>query len=363
MSLPKFIDKLNRLAMVIPIFLALAIAVKAQTNAQKPDNGNAPIQQSANVSPQTAELREAEELGSRVVKLYAEKKFDEALRLAMRVLEIREKALGPEHVLIDEVLYNLAEINIAKLKYKEAEVYYERLLVRYEKIYGSEHVKTASIVQSLGYLSFRRGEMDEADARLSRALAIFEKRLPPSSEKAASLALDLVEVYRKKRDLSKMEASYLKAIELSEHVTKPQDVDSVSIEARAWDGYECFLNETKGANEAKRVLAKLIESRKKVGEHDKLDVDNDVLNGRALELPKPSYPQMAKYERVEGTVKVRVRINEKGEVVNAWAICGPPLLRDAAVSAARKARFSATSFKGKPVKVTGLINYNFAFKW
>ena len=38
---------------------------------------------------------------------------------------------------------------------------------------------------------------------------------------------------------------------------------------------------------------------------------------------------------------------------------GHPLLRAEAVSAAYNAKFSPTRVGGKPVKVTGVINYNF----
>jgi hypothetical protein len=36
------------------------------------------------------------------------------------------------------------------------------------------------------------------------------------------------------------------------------------------------------------------------------------------------------------------------------------MLRDAAVQAALKARFSPTKLSGQPVKVSGVINYKFA---
>jgi TonB family protein len=64
--------------------------------------------------------------------------------------------------------------------------------------------------------------------------------------------------------------------------------------------------------------------------------------------------------RTQGTVTVEVVLDESGKVVSAVASNGPPLLREAAVQAALKARFSATKLSGQPVKVSGVINYKFS---
>lgn len=56
---------------------------------------------------------------------------------------------------------------------------------------------------------------------------------------------------------------------------------------------------------------------------------------------------------------MQVLIDESGSVVSANAVSGHPLLRDAAVAAARGARFSPTLVDGQPVKVSGVVTYNF----
>jgi TonB family protein len=84
-----------------------------------------------------------------------------------------------------------------------------------------------------------------------------------------------------------------------------------------------------------------------------------VLNGRAIQLPKPPYPQLAKIAGVTGVVTVQVLIDESGRVLSAQAISGHPLLRSAAAQAARQARFSPTMLGDQAVKVSGVITYNF----
>ena len=88
-------------------------------------------------------------------------------------------------------------------------------------------------------------------------------------------------------------------------------------------------------------------------------ISGGVLNGKAISLPKPAYPPIARQAHAAGTVVVQVTIDENGNVISASAVSGHPLLRAVAVAAARGARFSPTKLSGQPVKVTGVITYNF----
>jgi protein TonB len=84
-----------------------------------------------------------------------------------------------------------------------------------------------------------------------------------------------------------------------------------------------------------------------------------VLNSRALSLPQPSYPPIAKSTRTQGTVIVQVLIDEEGTVTQAKASSGHPFLVPAAERAALRARFSPTILGDQKVKVQGVITYNF----
>jgi len=88
-------------------------------------------------------------------------------------------------------------------------------------------------------------------------------------------------------------------------------------------------------------------------------VSGGVLNGKATNLVKPDYPAAARAVKASGAVNVQVTIDEDGNVTSAAAVSGHPLLRAAAVQAARASKFSPTRLNGQPVKVTGVIVYNF----
>ena len=84
-----------------------------------------------------------------------------------------------------------------------------------------------------------------------------------------------------------------------------------------------------------------------------------VLQGSVTRRVEPSYPPLAKAARISGSVVVEVTVDEEGNVIAARAISGHPLLKDAAVEAAKGWTFSPTQLQGVPVKVIGTITFNF----
>ncbi|MGQ0763720.1 MAG: TonB family protein [Acidobacteriota bacterium] len=93
-----------------------------------------------------------------------------------------------------------------------------------------------------------------------------------------------------------------------------------------------------------------------------LRVSEGVMRGNAIALPAPAYPILAKQARIQGPVNVQILIDETGKVVSAQAVKGNAMLTTAAVEAARRARFTPTKLGKEPVKVQGVITYNFVLQ-
>jgi periplasmic protein TonB len=100
----------------------------------------------------------------------------------------------------------------------------------------------------------------------------------------------------------------------------------------------------------------------------KTTVSKGVINGSALNLPKPTYPAAARAIHASGDVNVQVTIDESGNVISANAVSGHPLLKQVSEAAARSAKFKPTLLSDQPVKVTGLSSnqkkdkcYNLSF--
>ncbi|MEP7339182.1 MAG: energy transducer TonB [Acidobacteriota bacterium] len=94
----------------------------------------------------------------------------------------------------------------------------------------------------------------------------------------------------------------------------------------------------------------------------KISVSGGVLQGNAIRKPQPPYPPIAKAARAAGAVQVQVTISEEGKVIDAQVISGHPLLRDAALQAARQWLFKPTELSGVPVKVQGILTFNFTLQ-
>ena len=88
-------------------------------------------------------------------------------------------------------------------------------------------------------------------------------------------------------------------------------------------------------------------------------ISGGVLNGSAMKLAKPQYPPAARAIRVTGTVSVQVLIDTDGTMFSAQAISGHPFLRRSSEIAACDSRFSPTLLEGQPVRVSGIITYNY----
>jgi protein TonB len=91
-------------------------------------------------------------------------------------------------------------------------------------------------------------------------------------------------------------------------------------------------------------------------------VSGGVLNGKAISLPAPSYPDIARRAGASGVVEVEVVIDISGKVISVKATSGPAVLRQAAEMAARLARFNPTLLSGQPMRVSGVISYNFTLQ-
>jgi periplasmic protein TonB len=91
-------------------------------------------------------------------------------------------------------------------------------------------------------------------------------------------------------------------------------------------------------------------------------VSEGVLAGGAIRKSKPAYPPIAKAARASGAVQVQVTISEEGAVIGAVVLNGHPLLRAAALDAARQWTFSPTRLSNVPVKVQGILTFNFTLE-
>lgn len=337
----------------------------AQTkDAPAQPSGKSNKTQSA-ATTQSPDLIEANRLSAQVAKLYNQGKYDEALPLAKRALELGEKAAEPDQLSIVGHLRNLAEIYIAQKKYEAAMPVYRRALAIYEKKYGKDDLKLSPILERLPLLYFAAGDNLKTESAYQRIVSIKENALGADNPGVALSLGNLAEFYQIRGEYKKAEPLYRRVAAIEEKNAAAMNPQA----ARALGRYACLLRKLKRPDEAdsiqsravdgKIIGAKLDDSAFDNSNNDKNAVVGGIINGKAISKPTPAYPAEAKANRVTGIVKVQIVVDEKGRVIDACAIEGPTLLLQNSENAAYRTVFSPTTLSGQPVKVSGTITFNY----
>lgn len=316
---------------------------------------------------------EADRLNAQVLKLYREGKYDEALPPAKRVVELREKALGREDLKVAYALANLGNVYARKNDFKYAEPLFTRALDVLAKRGAAETDFAADLQSQLGLIRLDARRFKEAEPYLQRTLEIKEKVHGKESPRLVPAILNLADLGFLQFEPEPAHAFLGRALDILLRQPDVKDVET----AKRLKNYFCPLMGL-GAGDTKELTGQLdkvvrklenperfAESEKEEGEArggKKVLVAGGVLNGHVISKPAPSYPLGAKTQGVQGTVVVQIIVDESGKVIEAEAVCGHPSLAKAAVDAARGARFTPTTLSGAPVKVSGVITYNFVLQ-
>lgn len=91
-----------------------------------------------------------------------------------------------------------------------------------------------------------------------------------------------------------------------------------------------------------------------------LRVGGAIARPRQLHAPHPVYPEMARRARVEGTVILEVRLDERGRVSEVTVLRGPRFgLTESAVAAVSRWRYEPARLGGRAVPVLMTVTINF----
>ncbi|MCX4242308.1 serine/threonine-protein kinase [Paraliomyxa miuraensis] len=105
--------------------------------------------------------------------------YEDARALLERALAIREKALGSDHPDVGSSLGNLGKVVCVQGKYEDARDFYERALAIQEKTLGAAHPEVAILLNNLGNVAYLQADYDRARDMYEQALAIKEKEFGP----------------------------------------------------------------------------------------------------------------------------------------------------------------------------------------
>ncbi len=335
---------------MFPVFLLLILTTQylSQAPVKGPVSTLTPAQQKA--------LAKIDGLNSQLIKFFTQKDLNAALQkgIEMQAL-IDNNGLG-ENVNALIALTNLAEIYLAKGRESDAVKLFLRILDGYQKRPDAPGAAIAKVTERLGLAYYDKAEYEKAEQCYRSAIELRSKANGAESREAAAAYKDLGNVYRMEDKFEQADTAYLKAIEISDKaLTKDEKWERKDLES-----YKCFLYHwgyrTNRLADAARKWDVFSEAREpsRAGRAARVS-SGGVINGKAIRLVKPAHPANG----ARGFVIVQVTINEKGDVIDAKATCGINGFLRVSEEAALKSEFSPTLLNGEPVKVSGIIVYNF----
>jgi TonB family protein len=80
---------------------------------------------------------------------------------------------------------------------------------------------------------------------------------------------------------------------------------------------------------------------------------------RLIAAPRPAYPELARRARIQGVVKLQVKVKTDGSVEVQKILQGEPVLADAAAEAVKKWRANPASINGTHVETISTVTFDF----
>lgn len=315
--------------------------------------------QTATATPSVTVVDEGQKMSVEVVRLFNAGKYEEALPIAKNAVAVREKNFGRDNVLVAQAWRNLAYVQLKLKKPKEAEQAFDKALANYEKIQTlakPDNESYAEMLEAAAYFDISDGTLSKSISRLNRAIALREQINGVDAVETAGPLKVLGQIYNGIGQYEKAVPLLTRALDIQAKQGSTGENDRVITRSTA----VCSLTKLGKTDEAAELTRKYKFSADTTATNPgNRTVNGGVVNGRALSLPAPPYPAEAKSARASGTVSVQVLIDETGKVIFACAVSGAKVLQSATEATAYQSKFSPTTLEGKPVKVSGIITYNF----
>lgn len=304
------------------------------------------------------DMAEINKVNADVVSLYKAGKFDEAAALAAKVESMTEQTFGKNDVQTARALKNLGFIQNAKGDAK-AESTLEKaadIFRRQTALDRPNKSAYAELLEVLGSLKAQRNLASSKD-EFETALALREANDGPEAPSTVVSLTSLGNIAFWGRDYKKAAELYGRAFAAVEKNPALLSGMRSAVYHRTQCAYRKAEIEDQFEAMSKQYAAKSADDASAARSNP---INGGVVNGKAIYLAKPAYPAEAKAARAQGTVTVQVLIGESGEVISACAVGkAHPALMESSEIAAYQAKFSPTTLGGTPVKVSGVITYNY----
>jgi tetratricopeptide (TPR) repeat protein len=197
--------------------------------------------------------RLATSLHSLVVVYQYEGKYDQALNLYKRALEIKVRILGKEHPQVAGILNDLAMLYLSQGEYAKAESLFKQAITINEAAYGKENRELACNLNNLGLVYRAMGKNALAGTLFQRALTIREKAPESEQQEVAQSLYNLAELYLSQGECSKAEPLFQKAFAIWNKTLGPKN----PMVAEVIKNYRELLRQTRREDETVKIATRL----------------------------------------------------------------------------------------------------------
>lgn len=311
------------------------------------------------IGAQTTDGEKLRQLNLQVVTNFKAGNIDDALTLAKQAVELSSK-VSPTDSETAAAYFNLGTLYRFKKKYKESAENLQKALSIYQLDPAKNEKSLAKTLHILADVYALDGDEKKAVENYKLAYTTAETAFGKNSKEILLYLESMSDVYIYDKKYDEAEETFIRRYQI---LAKNSPDDSKRIQ-QVKDDFYCFVNQNFSPKEMLERDKKFwevvkTEEEKKWAKIGARVVSGGVVNSKAQNLVKPAYPASARSRRASGAVPVRVTIDENGNVIEAKAICGDRDLRGASEEAAKASKFSPTLLQGQPVKVTGIIVYNY----
>ncbi len=224
-------------------------------------------------------------------------RYREAEPLLQRALQMRESALGIEHLLVAEALNSVGLVYTWQGKYAAAEPLFQRALQIREQKLGIEHPAVVQPLNNLGSLYAKQGKYAEAESLLQRAVHVKEQ---PQDNKLILLLNNLANLYQKQGKCAEAEPLLQRALQIEEQkgIDDPDVAYTLSNLAH--------LNAQQGKYaEAEHLFVQALQIRKRALGNEHLRITPMLSDLGNL------YLEQGKYREAEPLLQQALRIKEQ----------------------------------------------------
>jgi CHAT domain-containing protein/tetratricopeptide (TPR) repeat protein len=172
---------------------------------------------------QTSNLTDADTLKEQMLELYKAAKYNEAIPLAIHLVDLREKANDSDPTVLVTSLNYLVLLYLGTGDYEKAQPLCERALRMCEKVFVGDHAITAQTLNMLGQVHYRTGHYAEAEPVFELALCMNERVHGPDDAWTATSLNNLALLLQEIGDYDKAEALFERALTIYEKVAGPDD--------------------------------------------------------------------------------------------------------------------------------------------